>query len=466
MRTARDDVAGSLRRLLALVSVSILIAACSPPQSADEIVVQRFFGVCDAQFGGRTDVESASSECGIITTLINRFQAEHPEILVRVNPVPWPGYDQLAAQLVTNSAPDLVTMHSSVISDYQARNLLEPLDRLLESVQIAPAQFTDATLRGVSKQGCMYGLPFDTWAPLWHINMNYFRAAGLLRDGKPILPTNPEELLAQARHFTRATGKPYFVQILSKERVMFARNLYTYLMQQNAVFFTDPTHIRLMTPEATRVLELFKTIHEEDLTTKNQDYAAALNGFLNGAGGVYLGGTWLIADFHAESLRPNRPLSNGYTVKLYPQLYSGSSAVFADGHAWVVPTKKRTPRQKQAVAELLRFLVVNNGQWARTGHLPAAKAALQEASFRTLPYRSEIVNLADAGTTLPESVPRQFAIQDIVGEEVAAAVNGQKPVDNALADAERRVNSLFANLPGGVEHAPPRAQPGCRQDIQ
>ena len=41
---------------------------------------------------------------------------------------------------------------------------------------------------------------------------------------------------------------------------------------------------------------------------------------------------------------------------------------------------------------------------------------------------------------------RQFAIQDIVGEEMSAAITGQKDVDAALADMESRVNELLANI--------------------
>jgi multiple sugar transport system substrate-binding protein len=34
----------------------------------------------------------------------------------------------------------------------------------------------------------------------------------------------------------------------------------------------------------------------------------------------------------------------------------------------------------------------------------------------------------------------------LIGEEMAAAVNGQKSVDQALADAERRVNELLGQV--------------------
>jgi multiple sugar transport system substrate-binding protein len=43
-------------------------------------------------------------------------------------------------------------------------------------------------------------------------------------------------------------------------------------------------------------------------------------------------------------------------------------------------------------------------------------------------------------------VQRQFSIQDILGEELAAAIAGHKPVDVALADAEHRVNELLFHL--------------------
>ena len=139
--------------------------------------------------------------------------------------------------------------------------------------------------------------------------MNLFRAAGLVIGDKPVLPHTPEELLQQARQFKRATGKSLTsFNRWSMTRPPIARNLFTFLMQQNSDFFADPRHIRLQTPEARRVLELFKEIYDEDLTTKNQDYTAATAGFLNGQGGVYLVGTWMIGTYEQASKQPGSPL--------------------------------------------------------------------------------------------------------------------------------------------------------------
>lgn len=424
----------------------LALAGCGVSKAPNEIVVQRFFGACGAQYGKQTDVSTADSECGIITVLLNKFAADNPDIRVRIHTVAWPGYNQLSAQLAAGDPPDVVTVHQSAISDYQKRGLLEPMGEGLRSVGVDPASFTTAGLTGVTKEGKIYGMPFDTWAPLWHINLNYFRKAGLVKDGAPILPRSPEELLAHARQFKQAVGKPYFVQALANQRPAYARLLFTLLIQQNSDFFADPHRIKLRTPEARRVVELFRTISAEGLTTLNQDYPAATTGFTNGDGGVYLVGTWVIGDYDAESRKPNRPLFNGYTVMPFPQLYPGRDGTYADGHAWAMPMRERTPTQRQAVYRLMKFLADNDFEWSRTGHLPAFTAVIESERFKALPHRQNIAKLATTGIALPAEVQRQITMQDIIGDELGPAIAGQKPVDEALADAEHLINDLLSNL--------------------
>jgi multiple sugar transport system substrate-binding protein len=71
---------------------------------------------------------------------------------------------------------------------------------------------------------------------------------------------------------------------------------------------------------------------------------------------------------------------------------------------------------------------------------------IDSAAFRQLPHRRDIAPLATVGAPLPGTIRRQGAIEGILGEELAAAVSGQKPVDRALADAQRRVNDLLARI--------------------
>ena len=436
-----------MRRLFLLAAL-LLAGSCGGAGGDDrtEIYLQRFFGECGAQYGSSTDLSTVEGECGIITTMINKFNAQNAAVFVSSNVVAWPGYPQLNAQLAARDPPDLVTMHTGMISDYAAERLLEPIEPYLAQAGIAPSAFTEASRSAVTIGGRLYGLPFDTHGGLFHVNTRLFAEAGLMRDGEPVMPTSPEEMMAQARQFTERTGKPYLIQSLVGDNAYAARNLYTYLLAQNAVFFPSPSQIRLLTPEAERIVDFFRAITASGTSTLNQDTPAAIATFVSGEGGIYPTGTWMIGQFEAEANMPGRPLYRSYTVVPYPRLW-GNEVSYVSGHAWVVPRRERTPQQRAAIARFFRFVADHNFDWARTGHLPAFRSVVESPAFRALPHRANIAEVATTGRPLPGGVLRQNAIEGLVGEEIAAAFNGQKTSRQALADAERRVNELLAFTP-------------------
>ena len=434
-----------MRRMLLAIAAVLMLAGCSKDDGKTHIYLQRFFGECGAEYGAATDISKAEGECGIMTTLINRFNAENPDIRVDVNVVAWPGYPQLAAQVAARDPPDLVTMHTGVISDYAADNLVEPVEPYLRQAGIRPNDFTDASRLATTIGNHIYGLPWDTHGGLFHINTALFKKAGLMSGGKPVLPNSAEELLAQARQFQQRTGKPYLIQSNVGDTAYAARNQYTYMMALGARLFADSRHIRLQTPDGRKVAAFFRRINQEGLGTQNMDTPAAIAAFVNGEGGIYPTGTWMIGSFQEESVTSGRPLYKSYAVFPYPRLW-GERVEYVSGHSWVVPTRERTPKQKEAIARFFRFMADHNFDWARTGHLPAFKAVLADPRFRRLPHRGDIALLADIGRPLPGYVRRQNAIEGIVGEEMVAGYTGQKPIDGALTQAERRVNTLLGEL--------------------
>ena len=153
----------------------------------------------------------------------------------------------------------------------------------------------------------------------------------------------------------------------------------------------------------------------------------------------------MIGSFETEAETPGRPLYKSYAVFPYPRLW-GEQVEYVSGHSWVVPARKRSPQQRDAIARFFRFMAAHNYDWARTGHIPAFKAVLEDPRFKALPHRADIAPLASIGRPLPSYVQRQNAIEGLVGEEAAAAFNGQKSPEQALRDAERRVNDLLAQV--------------------
>lgn len=434
-------------KTLTLALGCIMSIGIAQAQAKTVLHVQRFFGACNSEYGNSTDVSSAVGECGLMTTLINKFNKENPDIDVSVTTVEWPGYDQLTAQMASGNPPDIVTMHDSVISDYQSRHLIVPVDTFLKQQGIQKSIFTPTATKGVTRENHFYGLPIDTWTMLFHIDTKLMKQAGLIdKAGNPILPNSPEELLAQAKQFKEKTGKPYLVQILSNETAAYTRLFYTFMFQQDSQFFADPDHVNLDTPEAKNILKLLKSLYDQNLTTKNMDYPAAVASFSNGEGGIALNGNWLVGTYEQQSHRNSSPLYNSYDARPYPFLFHKAKAHYVDGHAWVVPNKKRSPELDAAIAKFMKFYADNDFEWSRTGHLPSVTAVLSNPKFLALPHRKEILSLTQTGHGLPNGVKRQFSIQDIIGEELAAAVTGNKSIDDALSSAQYRVNDLLANL--------------------
>ena len=430
---------------LALLLLALALAGCGQSDDRTHIYLQRFFGECGAEFGASTDVARAEGECGIVTSMINRFNAENPDVAVDVNVVAWPGYPQLAAQLAAGDPPDLVTMHEGVMPDYAAKGLLEPIEPYLAQAGIGAGSFTEASRLGVTMAGRIYGLPWDTHGGLFHVNTALFAKAGLMRGGRPILPNSPEELIRQARQFQQRTGKPYLIQSLVGDPAGAARFQYTYMMAQGAAIFPDAKHIRLATPAGARVAAFFRRINQERLGTLNMDTPAAIAAFMNGEGGIYPTGTWMIGSFEKEASTPGRPLHRSYAVHPFPRLW-GEQLAFVGGHAWAVPARARSDRQRAAIARFFKFMAAHNYDWARTGHIPAFRSVLDDPRFKALPHRADIAALGTIGRPLPDHVRRQGAIEGLVGEEIAAAVTGQKPIARALTDAERRINRLLAEI--------------------
>jgi len=59
-------------RVFACMTFATLLSS-SQAFATTELQLQRFFGACDAEYGNSTDVSKADGECGIMTTLINKF---------------------------------------------------------------------------------------------------------------------------------------------------------------------------------------------------------------------------------------------------------------------------------------------------------------------------------------------------------------------------------------------------------
>ncbi|WP_375384037.1 extracellular solute-binding protein [uncultured Microbacterium sp.] len=400
-----------------------------------------FFGNCADEVGDNTDLSKAVGECATITTLANKFNAENKfGIKVeRLGGAAWDSfYDQLNASIAGGTPPDVTVMHGQSLPDYAERQLLLPLDDEVESVGIDLSDALPVEEKAITSDGKTYAVPFDYHTALAHVNVDLFKAAGLVdADGNPILPTSPEEFLSEAAQVKEKTGKN-FIAIPTVGDNLGWHFINTLIMQQGgSVLNKDLTEANLDSPEAKTALEFKQSLLDGGFTDGNQNYDAANQSFTNGDAAILFNGTWVV-----DSL--NSTATFNYQAHTFPNLY-GTPNGWANQHTWAVPVQKNAdPVKYRAALEFISYLYANDEAWALgTGHIAARTSVIDSAAYQEAPQRANYASsAADATTTLPR-VQNWSAVESAAVQAVESIWFQGVPIDQALKDGNAKIDDVL-----------------------
>lgn len=171
----------------------------------------------------------------------------------------------------------------------------------------------------MSHEGGIYGVPLYFHANLWHINMDLMAEAGLVEDGKPVLPTSPEELLAHAKMVKDATGPDYLAADFAPFPLGL-RLVLALIWQQGANVF-DGGAAMTDTEAARNAVAALTQLFDAGNADPQFNHADSQRAFLNGEAAVPVNGTW-VADFSdAEAAEAETGLNSNY-VDDFPTLLS------------------------------------------------------------------------------------------------------------------------------------------------
>ncbi len=418
----------------------LLTAACAATLAtgafAQEITLGRFFGACE---DAGTDTTTSTGEACIIQSIINAADAELDGISINTLPTDWGNYyDQIKAAYAGGTPPDVHVMHRHRIPEFAGLGALAEISGDLEAAGIDPDDWSPAALEAVTYNGGIYGVPMDFHANLWHVNMEIMAEAGLVEDGKPVLPSSPEELLAHAQQVKEATGKDYlaadFAQFPIGVRVVLAL-----IWQQGANIFTEDGTATINTEAGRNAVTAITQLFDAGLADPQLNYADSQQAFLNGEAAILVNGTWVVDFYTAEAAKEEVGLDD-YYVADFPTLFD-TGATWADSHMWAIPSTL-DGEKKAAALKVLAFINDHNIDWARTGHMAVRKSVVESDAYRSLPHRDEYTGTAAIAKDTPPS-QRYGAIQDVLNRELQAIWLTGKPVEDALDDAELEVQDLL-----------------------
>jgi multiple sugar transport system substrate-binding protein len=425
----------------ALAVATLVAAGASPGVLAQDgdLSLWRIFNECATQYEGVTELGDTTDVCAVQQILANAWNAEHPDQQVETTTLVWPGIVELNAALAAGTPPDLFTLHAFRIPTYASKGVLTPLTGYLEEAGIDPADLLTAVRDAVTYNGEIYAVPIDVHGALWHINLDLWEQAGLVdENGEPMIPEGPEEFAAACQAVLEATGSPILGS--GDDDVLGTAWVWASMLAQNGGSPVDENGMpNVDTPES---LEALNTILQlrEDGCIGSGELGATHQAFINGEVASVLGGTWAVNEWDAQVANPDAALKR-YYVAPFPQI-GDQPASWGGSHTYVVPLGANAdPERVRAAVGYLKHLWDHDLDWTRTGHATVRSSVAESPEYQALPHHNEYLAFGENATYNPSTL-WSVGYDQIMHEEVQAAFLGQKTPEQALADAQARLNDV------------------------
>lgn len=182
--------------LAVVVVIGVILAYLFISTQPQEVVFIRFAG----WGAGVTEIENYKK-------VISEFQARHPNIRVRYEPISQMFHENVLAAFPAGAAPDVFYVDSAWAPIFISKGVLKPLNDLEPNIDQLKAQYYDFLLEPFTDQaGRLYGLPKD-----WSILFLAYNKQCLSQAGITTVPNTWSDFIRALETITDRTGKPALV---------------------------------------------------------------------------------------------------------------------------------------------------------------------------------------------------------------------------------------------------------------
>ena len=411
-------------------------ASAPPSAEARTLQLWRIFNECASQYEGVTELGDTTDVCAVQQILTNQWNADHPETEVQTTALVWPGIVELNAALAAGTPPEIFSLHAFRIPSYASKGALTPLTSYLAEAGLDVNDMLPTVREAVTFNGEIYAVPMDVHGELAHINLAIWQEAGLVdASGQPMIPTSLGEFEAACQKVKDATGGPLFGA--GDDDIVGTAWVWASFYSQLGGSAVDGDGMpNVNTPESLEALNTFLRLRDVGCFTGGE-LAKTYESFVRGEVASVLGGTWMVNEWDAQVRDPNAGLKEYYVAPL-PQLGSQPGG-WGGSHTWVVPLGANAdPDRVRAAVSYLKHFWDNNLDWTRTGHATVRTSVLNSAEYQALPHKTEYLAYGDNAVFNP-ATNWSVGYDQIMHEEIQAALLGQKSAEQALGDAQARL---------------------------
>ena len=376
--------------------------------------------------------------------LIANFEAENPGIKIKWVDVPWSAMEsKILASVSAKTAPDVVNLNPDFAALLAGRNAwLDLTTKVPETVrsQYLSNIWKANTLETCKDQTCQtitFGIPWYLTTQISIYNQDLFQKAGIQTP-----PKTYAELAQIAQQIKEKTGKyAFFVSFVPEDSAQVLQSF----VQMGVQLLDKDGKAAFNSPQGKAAFQYWVDLYQKDLLPKEvltQGHRRAIELYQAGDIAILTSGPQFL-----KSINQNAPTVANVSVPA-PQITGETGKKTVAVMNLVIP--QNTPTPDQALKFAL-FVTNNTNQLAfakEANVLPSVKESLQDNYFTTVPANNSAADqarlvsaaeLQNAEVLIPPQKDIK-QLQKIIYDNLQAAMLNQKPVDQAIADAEKTWN--------------------------
>ena len=360
--------------------------------------------------------------------LVNAFNEAHPNIEV-VMTTQSEYYTQLGTAAASETLPDVAIVHADQVATQVFRNILRPIDDLVEETGISGENFPEAVWNAGQVNDSRYSIPLDIHPMTMFVNMDLLEEAGF-----DAPPTTGEEFAEIAAALTEGDNNGFMLTAGFPIRQIFEMMLYQY----GGTSFNEDGTEAVWNSEAGVEAAQWLLDAQASYSQPNLEVDAELNAFKGGTVGMIWNGIWQTTNVTGEGV-----FFNGVATAV-PQI-GPEMAVWAGSHQLTLPTQPEEDACRDTAAGIfISYLLDNSVVWAQAGQLPANNEVRASEEFAEIQPQADIAAGSADHVFFPPSVPGITDAYAPLDEAIGALLSGNATDVQAELDlAAERANQIL-----------------------
>ncbi len=424
------------RLLVAVLSLILPVAAFAGGQSEQPAAAstQPRTLVIWANAVHKTVIDGSGGGAGI--DIEKPFEQKY-NVKIDWNTIPWAQMqDKVLRELAASSSQaDLIFLVNDWVSP-AVLSMYVPLESYMQKDPIANERSIPADMMSLFQlQGKQMLIPYRTNLNLLHYNKQLFSTYGLSA------PKSMEELGADARKIThkRSDGAQVYGLAYNPDQTDIQM-----LRAFGGDVFDKDMNVTVNSPQAVKAVEFLKGLYNAGVIPPNfteLNSGSIRQLYTNGlVGMIFLGDNYYVRFNNPKSSQ----IAGQSEVSYIPKAGGGVAPTKLAFWGVGIPANGN-PKNRQLAYDFIRYFTTQQAQvtMALNGNGPIRTTVYEDTSFsKKVPYASLAQRVLPNGEALLPAVNGSTQILDVLKQEFNQAIQGQKPVKQALDEAQAKIEQI------------------------